>query len=190
VLSFYLFTGIVGMILLGVSIFSGDHDHDHDLGHDHGAVGDTPVGFFSLRFWTYFLAFGGSTGALLAWLTPTPEPFRGGIAAAVGLASAIAARAVLSRVFREAGAAFGTTRAGDLVGKDAVVLVDVAPKAVGQVRVQLPDGTIDVLALSVDEHLAAGEHVVIVEIQQSQAVVARHPAPKKNLGHKQTTTNS
>jgi membrane protein implicated in regulation of membrane protease activity len=186
VLPLYVFTGVVGMILLGVSIFSGDHDHDAGHSEHPAHMGESPVGFFSLRFWTYFLAFGGSTGALLAWLSTTPEPIRAALAGGVGLASAMAARAVLGRVFREAGSAFGTTRASDLVGKDATVLVDVAPKAAGQVRVQLPDGTVDVLATSVDEELAAGEHVVIVEVQNGQAVVAKHPAPRQPIGQKVT----
>lgn len=172
------------MILLGVSIFSGDHDHDVGHGEHPAHMGESPVGFFSLRFWTYFLAFGGSTGALLAWLSSTPEPIRGGLAGGVGLASALAARAVLGRVFKEAGSAFGTTRANDLVGKDATVLVDVSPKAAGQVRIQLPDGTVDVIATAVDEDIAAGELVVIVEVHSGQAVVAKHPAPKKPQGQK------
>ncbi|MCC6809550.1 MAG: NfeD family protein [Deltaproteobacteria bacterium] len=187
-LSVYLFTGIVGMIMLGVSIFSGDHDHDAGHGDaDHPShAADNPLGFFSLRFWTYFLAFGGSTGALLTWLTQTPEPFVGAMAGGVGFASAFAARAVLGRVFRDAGASFGTTKGADFVGKDAVVLVDVSPSAAGQVRVQLADGMSDILATSVDEQLAAGEHVVIVEMNAGQAVVAKHPAPKTKVAAKQT----
>lgn len=177
-LSVYLFCGIVGLILLSVSIFSGDHDHDagQSSSDSPAHAGESPVGFFSLRFWTYFLAFGGSTGVLLTWLTGTLAPIVAALAVAVGLASAMAARIVLSRVFRDAGESFGTTKGTDFVGKAATVLVEVSPSAAGQIRVQLPDGMLDVLATSMDEALRVGESVVIVEMQKGQAIVSKHPA--------------
>jgi len=88
----------------------------------------------------------------------------------------MAARVVLSRVFRDAGESFGTTTGADFVGKAATVLVDVSKSSTGQIRVQLPSGMLDVLATSMDEPLTVGQSVVIVEMQKGQAIVSKHPA--------------
>jgi len=93
----YLFATIVGGVLLGASVVSGHHgdsgaghvDAGHvDSGESHAGHGGSVASLmFSVRFWTYLLAFGGATGLLLHYLAGTGEPLTALLAAGVGATS-------------------------------------------------------------------------------------------------------
>jgi hypothetical protein len=181
-LGFYIFSAIVGGILVLVNVFVGGHGHDFEGGHDfdHGGAdhdsdhGDADHGlwlpFLSLRFWTYFFAATGAVGLLLTKLSGSGEPTTGIIALATGLVCglsvAIAVR-YLSRYDSDSAA-----KMDDLLGMEAKVLVTVRQDSPGKIRCHLKGDTIDLLALAQDDAiLEVGSDAIIVAIEDDRARV-------------------
>jgi hypothetical protein len=180
-LGFYIFSAIVGGVLVLVNVFVGSHGHDFEAHHDfdHGADHDSGHGesdhtfwlpFFSLRFWTYFFAATGAVGLLLTKLSGSGEPTTGIISIATGLVCGLSvALAVryLSRYNSDSSA-----RMDDLLGMEAKVLVTVRQNSPGKVRCHLKGDTIDLLALAQDDTvLEAGSDAIIVAIEDDRARV-------------------
>ncbi|HTQ46883.1 MAG TPA: hypothetical protein VMI75_29215 [Polyangiaceae bacterium] len=170
----YLATAVVGVVLLGASIFVG---HDHTVGHDGGedVDGSPMLSLLSVRVWTYLLAFGGVTGILLRLLGHEGEPVSAIGALVVGTAAAAMARFVIGRATR-AGAP-GTVRTQDLVGRSAAVVVPFGDKSTGKIRVRVAGADVDVLATTEDgEPLTRDDEVLIVEVREGgSALVTRNP---------------
>jgi membrane protein implicated in regulation of membrane protease activity len=173
----YLFATILGGVLLGASILGADH-HGGDAAHD----GDTAASLFSLRTWTYFLAFGGGTGLLLHWLTGAGVVLTALLAGGVGVASAVTARVTIQHMLRSGQG--GTIQQHELVGRSAQVLVPADKGKTGTVRLRVKNSTVDLLAVSEDGDLGPDDEVLIVEMKDGRALVTGAPEGTKRLGPK------
>jgi len=184
----YLIAAIVGGVLLVTSLViggghgqdagGGDVDVDVDGGdasgdhaHDAGATGV----LLSLRFWTYFLAFGGGVGALLRWFAHTEEPLCGLLAAGVGAVSGAVAHVVMRRLAGSRNT--GLHDESQLVGRAGKLLLPVGPGLLGRVRVTVGNSLVDLVARS-DEALPARAEVLVVEVQDQTALVTQSPVPE------------
>jgi hypothetical protein len=176
----YVALAVVGLVLLGASLLGAGHGgHDTGDGHDGATDHASPVlALLSVRVWTYLLAFGGLTGALLRVIGREGELVSALGALTVGVAAAAMARLIIGRASR-AGAS-GTTQARELVGRTADVIVPFAGGKTGKIRVRVAGGDVDVLATA-DEGEALSQHdeVLIVELKEGgTALVTRNPASK------------
>jgi len=158
--------GFGGTLLVASLFLGGHHGGDHGAEHsgdEHGAAGDVlaflPV--TSLRFWTFFLGFGGAVGATLTALGSAGPVAIAIVAGVVGWVTGAAAVATL-RALRTR-AVDSTTSAGELAGATAEVLVAVARGEVGKVRVEAKGRQQDFLAETDDDApLPAGSRVFVV----------------------------
>lgn len=194
----YLFTLIVGAVLLGASILLGGHDADveadvdADLDADFDAEADLDGGldkdvelgghgdfsgflttFLSLRFWTFFLAFFGLTGLVLDLFDLVGSSWITlALALAMGLGVGAGAMAALRKL---AGETSGhAVESADYIGKTARVVVPFGGAGVGKVRVDVKGSSVDLLASGIEEDAFKGrEEVLIVEMEGSRARVAR-----------------
>lgn len=190
----YLFTLIVGAVLLGASILLGGHDADADgdvdldadgdadleaeggLDKDMGGHGDASgflLTFLSLRFWTFFLAFFGLTGLVLDLFDLVGNPWITlALAAAMGLGTGAGAMAALHKLGMDTTGK--AVESKDYVGKTARVIVPFGGPGVGKVRVDVKGSQVDLLASGVDDEDFKGrEEVLIVEMEGPRARVAR-----------------
>jgi membrane protein implicated in regulation of membrane protease activity len=179
VLYAYLALAIVGLVLLGASLFGAGHDHAAShagagTGEGEGQ-GSPALALLSVRVWTYVLAFGGVTGVLLRLVGHEGEPVSAIGAAVVGVTAAVMARWVIGRASRQG--ASGTVKSEDLVGRTADVIVPFAGGATGKVRVRVAGADVDVLATTDDgEALDRHDEVLIVEVREGgSALVTRNP---------------
>ncbi len=188
----YLFTLIIGAVLLGASILlggkdieAGGHaDADAGAGAEGGLDKDVEVGghgdfsgvlltVLSLRFWTFFFAFFGLTGLTLDLLGLVGHPW---LTLALALAMGAITGAGATTIFRKlrADTSGQATSSSDYIGKTARVVVPFDGKGVGKVRVDIKGNQIDLLASGIeDEGYAGKEEVLIVEMDGSRARVAR-----------------
>jgi hypothetical protein len=180
-----------GTLLAATLILGGDHGgHDGSFGHDHEAgngngdgggmadiMGWLPV--TSLRFWTFFLGFGGAVGAVLTWRAVASAAVVGGVAGVVGWVSGVSSVAIL-RTLRS-GSVDSSVEASDLVGASGAVVVAIPAGDIGKVRFEAKGRQMDVIAVSDDgKALAAGTRVVVVgedEDGPGRVVVAPEPEP-------------
>ncbi len=196
----YLFTLIIGAVLLGASILLGGHgaDGDADIEADadadvdaeggldkevsvgaHGALSGLLWSFLSLRFWTFFFAFFGLTGLVLDLLDLVGNPWATlAIALAMGGGVGMAAVAIINAL--GADTTGKAVEAGDYVGKTARVIVPFEGARVGKVRVDVKGSSVDLLASAVEEDaFASKEEVLIVEVEGTRAKVARVDGAKR-----------
>lgn len=197
----YLFTLIIGAVLLGASILLGGHDDaDADAGGDvdadaeadveggldkdvavggHGDLSGFLWSFLSLRFWTFFFAFFGLTGLVLDLLDLVGNQWATlAISLAMGLGIGGAAVAIIRAL--SADTTGKAVESGDYVGKTARVVVPFEGSSVGKVRVDVKGSSVDLLASGIDEESFGGrEEVLIVEMEGSRARVARVDGPKR-----------
>jgi membrane protein implicated in regulation of membrane protease activity len=193
----YLFSVIVGAVLLGASILLGGHDDadidaggdvdadvDADADADGGLDKDVEIGghgdfsgflysFLSLRFWTFFLAFFGLTGVTLELLDLVGNDWVTlALALGMGLGTGAGAMAILRKLGAETSG--HAVSSSDYIGKTARVVVPFDGTGVGKVRVDLKGSSIDLLATGVEVDQYEGrEEVLIVEMEGSRARVAR-----------------
>lgn len=173
----YIISAIVGLGLVLVTAFAGDHggdsfdadaDFDGDLGADHGHGVDSALPFLSLRFWTYFFAGFGLTGVLLHWLTKTGEPLAAGVSAAVGMLIGIAVVYGM-RAIRSMETTLNTTELNGSLGK---VTVAVDSENLGKVRVSHNGEYIDLFATSYSgDRLELGTQIIVVNYEDGKALV-------------------
>ena len=161
----------------GVASSPGAEGHAGHAAHSSGAGLGTALGWLlSVQLWTYLLAFGGLTGLLLRSLAHVAEPVAGGCALAVGLGTALAARAVMRRVIGNTDS--GTTSHERLVGSSAQVLIPAGAGSTGKVRLTARGQTIDLLARASDGgELVADSQVSILDVRDGVAEVARDEEP-------------
>ena len=156
-----------------------DADLDADADADADAAGtdalDGWLPITSIRFWTFFLAFFGLTGTLIAGLGLAQSPIATGlIAGAVGWASGAAMIAVYRRLKTDVVDSHVSDR--DCLGASATVVVPVLPGQLGKVRLEIKGRTVELLARSEDEALGRREHVVVYEVEtDGRVLVARAP---------------
>lgn len=187
-ISIYIFTLVVGAVLLGASILLGGKggDADGDAGGDaDGGVDkevESPSGadvggfltlFLSLRFWVFFLAFFGLTGLVLELLDLVGHEWATlAIALSMGLGVGVAARLVMRKLGGDTRG--NVVESAHYVGKMARVMVPFEGQGVGRVRVEVKGTTVDLLASGLeDEAFTSRDEVLIVEMDGSRARVAR-----------------
>lgn len=185
---------------------SPDHDHDHDglapvhgapdTAHDVGRAVDAVKGaghdaqwlwvpFLSLRFWTFFLASMGLTGALLT-LTGFAEPLVGLVSIPFGVAVGWITTQIFRRIRTDQVTA--TTNLSSYAGLEAKVMVPVRPGDAGKIAVKTMAGRIEMLAKSGDgKVLEAGTTVLITSVVDGVADVTDIDPPR--LAHKESTSN-
>ena len=190
-LTFYLIALLVGGLLVAASLFSGgdadvdadvDVDADADADVDADADGDADAGHAqvapafdidglsawmpirSVRFWTFFLAFGGLLGTLLTLFDLLPALPIAVISGAVGYASGIGISTVVRRL-RTEDVSSGVSES-DYVGATGTVLLPVAPGQVGKVRVELKGRAVDAAAVTDDpDALVERSEVLVYEVR-------------------------
>ncbi|MCE9579932.1 MAG: hypothetical protein K8W52_42840 [Deltaproteobacteria bacterium] len=166
--------GFGGTLLGATLVFGGDHHGG--AGHQGHELGDV-LGWLpltSLRFWTFFLGFGGGIGALLTYAAIGSPALIAALAAGSGWAIGVGAVATI-RMLR-AGSVSSQLGVGDLPGATGVVTVAIDPGDVGKVRFLAKGQQVDVLAVSDDPApLPLGTAVVVVEQRGEHLVVAREP---------------
>ena len=167
---------LLGAGILLVQLLSGHHGHDAAIGHDVPADGGDhhPTegpGLMSMRSISYgVFAFGFVGGAL--HLLGLARP---GIALLLGLVAGAAATLVVGMTFRELGDPSVSGEAGfhEARGATARVLVACARGRSGKVRLSLKGQTVDLLATTDEDEIPAGTEVVVAEVRDSVAHVAR-----------------
>lgn len=180
----YLIALIVGGALLSVTLILGgdadadvDVDVDADMDLDAGADGvdgiDVLLGWLpltSLRFWTFFAAFFGLTGTVLAGWSMAGSVSTAAMAVSVGYFSGLMMdRAVRALRKNEPTSGIGER---DVVGVTGQVLVPVGDGKTGKVRVNLKGRAMDLLAeLEGEEELAVGESVMVLNMRDDGLVV-------------------
>jgi membrane protein implicated in regulation of membrane protease activity len=199
----YLFSLIVGAVLLGASILLGGHgadadgevdvggdvDADADGELDGGLDKDAAIGghgdfsgflttFLSLRFWTFFLAFFGLTGLVLDLFGLVGSSWITlALALAMGLGTGAGAMAALRKLAAETSGK--AVESGDYIGKTARVVVPFGAAGVGKVRVEVKGNSVDLLASGIEEDAFEGrDEVLIVEMEGTRARVARMSTKK------------
>ena len=180
-LSVYIGTGLVGIVLIVLAGISGfmdtdidadggiDHDIHLEAGHGHGFdFGWIP--FLSLRFWTYAGAGFGLTGTIFSltkMLDPTPTFI---VSLVIGLLMGFGVFALMR--FAKKNQTELVPTASTVVGLHGKLLVGVGNIDPGKVRVQVNGEWIDYLARSQSElPIPAGHEVVVVGVDDSVAYV-------------------
>lgn len=186
----YVFSLVLGGILLAASVFSGgDHDGgdvdggDADLGGDgdggidhhepgHGDAAGFAAMFLSLRFWTFFSAFFGLTGLVFDGLELLPSLPSLGLALVLGFGIA-SGTATLMRFLGQSDVG-EVPGSHDYVGQTARVLLPFGKGDTGKVRLTLKGTLVDVLASTDEEEpFRADERALVVEMQGTTAYVSR-----------------
>jgi len=180
-LTLYLIALMVGGTLVMATLVLGDHgdadlatdldvDVDVDVHVDVDAHADA-VGapdavlswlpFASLRFWTFFLAFFGLTGTVLAGLGLVGNAIAVAIiAVVVGYVSGFCVVKAL-RNLRETSADSSVSET-DYLGATGIVMVSVGPGHTGKVRLALKGRDVELLARTEDETTLAAKQPVMV----------------------------
>ncbi len=188
--SIYLAGFLFGGVLVFASAFGGHghaaHDGDHGDHGDHGSPRTPSLALFSLRFWSFALAFFGLAGMALGLIDGMAPVLVGVIAGAAGLG----AGATASRVMRGlSGQTVGTmVPGGTLVGREGKLLLPIVPGQRGKARVQIAGTSTDIIVeADVTGTLAAGSTVLIVALRGTIAVVEPSPAPPSETDQKDLT---
>jgi hypothetical protein len=148
-----------GTLLIATLVLGMGHDVDHaggvdadgdadgggdaDDAHGHGDVlGWLPIG--SLRFWTFFLGFGGLGGTVLTYATSTSRPVVAAVAAGLGWVSGLGMVAAMRRI--QTGAAGSELGLADLRGETAEIVIALTKGRAGKVRVHAKGRIHDLIA--------------------------------------------
>jgi membrane protein implicated in regulation of membrane protease activity len=179
----YLFALVVALGMLAVQIVAGARGAGHhgDLapaGHDHDAAAADEFGFWtvvlSLRFWTFFALGFGLSGSLIHLFALAPALATLLIAAFAGACSGTFAVMAFRMVRRTS--TITEARASQAVGRIGRVVVPCAPGVLGQVRVELGGGSVDLLAASEEDDIAKGEAVLVEDVRDNVARISRRPS--------------
>ena len=166
----YLAAIAFGVTLLLASLLLGGKDTDHGSADGDVGLAWAPVG--SLRFWVFFLAFGGGAGYALTHTGSSAVV--GAIGAAViGWVAGALAVFVVRRVTKNS-VSTGVESA-DLIGATGTLLLPVGKDRPGKVRVELKGKAEDFVATIVDDiELPSGAAVLVVaEGEHGSLLVAK-----------------
>lgn len=176
-LTLYLFSLLVGGVLLALSLTGADQD----AGDGGIEAGDNPVKFLSLRTITYFLFVFGGAGSAMSWWWKSAGAlpiFSLSLIAGLGVAGLVAATfAHLTRT--DSGLASSES---SFVGLPARVVVPIAVGGMGKVMVHRGDRAYELLARPLDAASTDSmdwTSVIVVEMSRGTAVVA--PLDEPNL---------
>jgi len=161
---------------------SGQQGFDTEHGEAHGSLEGFAGAFLSLRFWTYFLCFGGLVGTMLTEFAEADVNTTAITAALTGLIAGQGTVALFRLVSNYTMHDGPTSR--DYIGKAARVLMSADADGVAKIRVQFQGSTVDYLARTTDgTALAADITVMIVGFEGTTAIVieeAKGLAPTSN----------
>jgi len=151
---------------------SSDVDQDVDTDHADADSGFLPI-FLSLRFWIFGLLAFGMVGSLLHFLGLASALVTLVMASIMGMGSGMLA----SWIFRLLNRQHVSSGAGenDAVGHVGKVLIRVPTQGHGKVRIQLKGQTLDLLATTDEVELLEGEQVLVEEMRDGRARVAKAP---------------
>lgn len=172
-ITIYIVSALIGVVLAIMAAFGAlEHAHDLDFQGDvtapHGT--DTWIPFLSLRFWTYAFGGFGLTGVLLSYLTDLNATNTLGIAIATGVVCGLGIAVLVRAVSRSE--AQSNSRADDLVGLTAKVLVTVRKAQPGRIRCHVKGEILDVLAVAEEDvTLHPGEDAIVVCVEEGRATV-------------------
>jgi membrane protein implicated in regulation of membrane protease activity len=167
---------VLGGGILFVQILSGTHHDaaiDHDVGGDHHPhQGPGLLSIRSLSYGTFAFGFVGGTLHVLGLARPA-------VALALGLACGAAAALIVGLTFRRLSdeSVSGQASFHEAAGSRGRLLVACGRGGAGKVRVSLKGQTVDMLATTDEESIAAGTDVVITEMRDAVAHVARAERP-------------
>lgn len=165
----YLLALILGGGILLVQLVAGS-DH-HDVDHGGGPHPYEGPGVLSIRSATYGLfTFGVVGGALHVLSLAKP-----GLALAGGLATGLLTTFFVGLTFKRLSDPAATGEAGfhEAAGGRGRVLVACSHGRPGKIRVTLKGQQVDMLATTDDESIAVGSEVLVVEVRDDIAHVAR-----------------
>ncbi len=115
----------------------------------------------SMRFWTFFLAFFGLSGALLTGLGVMTAPAIGlGVSLGLGYVAGMSAAKIFRKLHKSQPSSSLST--DDYVGERGVVLVAISKEAPGKIRVQMMRRSVEMIAHTEDDHRFAVEDTVMV----------------------------
>ncbi len=149
------------------------HVDPTDLAVDHhdGADLQSWLPFFSLRFWIYFSATFGLSGAVITTLELTSALLTAGLSAGAGFVAGTGMVATV-RALKKGEAT--SLQALDFESSEGTVSTPIRPGDLGKIRTQVRGEWVDLLAeTSEDETIEPGARVIIVEMKDTKAVVVR-----------------
>jgi hypothetical protein len=159
----YLGAVAFGVTLLLASLLLGGKDTGHgDAGHAHdgGGMGLGWAPVTSLRFWVFFLTFGGGAGLALTGLGSSAVVAAVG-ALGIGWGSGAIAVAIIRSLTKHS--VSSDVRGADLVGETGTLVLPVGPGKPGKVRIDAKGRAEDYVANLVDGgELPSGTTVLIV----------------------------
>lgn len=174
-LSLYLFSLLVGGVLLAVAAFGGDHGHHHgaDL-HDGHLHGEGVAKFLSLRTLTYFLFVFGGVGAALSWGWKGVGSL---VVFPIALVAGLAVGGLVGFTFRYLARTESGARDGEdsFVGLSGKVVLPIGERGMGKVLVQRGDRVYELTAKPLDasaEGSMSWKSVIVVEMNRGTALVA------------------
>lgn len=195
-LALYFICLAIGLVLIVVSYLSGGDSSEGEVGSGHTDGGDAAEGgegelhgfgwasvlpLVSLSFWTFFLAFFGLTGAVLAAFTGASVGLTALVAVGVGYVSGLSVTQVVRKLRRhEVGSG---VRAQDYLGEVATVVLPTQKGQLGKVRLTVRGRTVDLLAEG-DSEVALGPHeqVVVHEVLDDGSVRVTKLVEPKSKG--------
>lgn len=197
-LTTYLIALLVGGLLVAASVLFGgdadadadvdvDADADADVDHDHGLPGiagglSVWLPFGSIRFWTFFLAFGGLTGTLLTAFDLAHPLVIALLSVAVGYVSGFGIASIVRRLRTEE--VSSNVSEADYLGASATVLLPATRGEVGRVRIQIKGRDIDATALTEDDAgLSERTEVLVYDVRDDGVLLVT--ANDRPTTHKQ-----
>jgi membrane protein implicated in regulation of membrane protease activity len=203
-LTLYLVCLLIGGTLIAGSAVLGGHDQngiDHGLDHEAPAelnAGDEPSEalvapdsahelalagsaplwspFFSIRFWTFFLAFFGLTGAVLTGLGLwSSQTLIAPAALAMGFGSGYGVSYVLGRLRRDT--VSSSLQEQDYIGASGRVLLPISRQEQGKIRLEIQGRIVDLIAETEDEQPLVERQEVLVYAVERGVLKVTAPGP-------------
>lgn len=172
--SLYLFSLLVGGILLLVAAFGSGHDHHQGLGDHAHADPNAAAKLLSLRTLTYFLFVFGGVGAALSWGWTGASSL---LVFPVALVAGLCVGGLVGYTFRY----LARTESGALGGEESFVglqgrmVVPIAEGGVGKILVRRGDRSFELTARPLDSAGAdrsTWKSIVVVEMKRGIAIIA------------------
>jgi membrane protein implicated in regulation of membrane protease activity len=178
----YAVAFLLGAGILLIQLLSGHHGHDAalpaDIGHDggghHAAHGPGLMSLRAASYGVFTFGFVGGTLHVLGLTSPTA-------ALAIALVAGVAVMLAVGFTFQRLGDPTVSGEAGlhEARGATGRVLVGCARGREGKVRVTLKGQTVDMLATTDEDDIPAGAEVVVTDVQDMVARVARAAARER-----------
>jgi membrane protein implicated in regulation of membrane protease activity len=187
-LSIYIGGLLFGGVLLGASVFGGHGDHgghgdahaggnghDHDHAHGSHPQQNPLLPLLSLRFWAFASAFFGLAGLALTFAGGLGAVLTPLLAGGVGVGCGYGSSRLLSSLARKPVGLLGGADAH--VGREAKVLLPIAPGQRGKIRLQIGGTSTDMVAeTEAAGQLRPGETALVVGMRGTVALVEISPA--------------